>query len=195
MTASAVRSGCQAPVALSAAPATAAPRTRPPPSHRPRSRSCLPGVGDYGAALRFAFRPCDCAAATDAPASSHSASTLALSSSSWRRRRRLGVHRCPPRKLGGHHRPCPRASVQGGGPAAYAQAAGRATLDGLRACCLMAGLLSRLPTMRHQLFDPACRMRRRSSVPDVRVRVVSVELGRLHQAHHHRGALPAARCP
>jgi hypothetical protein len=38
-------------------------------------------------------------------------------------------------------------------------------------------------------------MRRRSSVPDVRVRVVSVELGRLHQAHHHRGALPAARCP
>ena len=45
--------------------------------------------------------------------------------------------------------------------------------------------------MRQQYVHVACRVRRqtRKHVSDVRVRIVSVELGRLDQTHEGRGAL------
>jgi hypothetical protein len=51
--------------------------------------------------------------------------------------------------------------------------------------------------MRQQLFDPAGRVRWQplEHVLEVGVRIVPVELGRVHQAHHRAARLPARRLP
>lgn len=54
-----------------------------------------------------------------------------------------------------------------------------------------------LPAMRQQLLDPAVQLRRQSRehVFQVGPRLMPVELGRLQQAHHHRGPLPRQLAP
>ena len=51
--------------------------------------------------------------------------------------------------------------------------------------------VSRLPLVRQQFLDPAVQLRGqpREHVLQIRPRLVPIELGRLQQAHHHRGPL------
>jgi len=55
--------------------------------------------------------------------------------------------------------------------------------------------MMRLPPVRQQLANEASFVRRQAlqHIFQVRVRVLSVELGRLDQAHHGRGALTSAQ--